>query len=386
MAAHRDLPAERAAEIAAAALTRATGEPATLAAIEPLGEADRRNLVLRAHASVGARSRSVIVKASRASGHDPAAPDAFAVSGLVREWVARALLCEAPGGEGALLAGDAEHGLIVFEDLGRAPGSLVGPLLEGTAAVAEAALASHAVALGRLHATTLGCAGRHAAILRDLFPAAEAPRAMGARWLAAPVEVAGLSLPADELDQVRGRIADPGPWAVLVHGDACPDNVLLIDGEAWLLDFEFSMPGHALLDAGYWRMGFPSCWCAGTVPGQVADRIEATYRGVLAPALPEAVDDRLFVAEAALVAVARLLMSLDWLMPAALAEDGRWGIASRRSRILHYLGAAIAACERSDAFPGSRAVMARWHRHVQDLWPGSMPLAPYPAFARTGGA
>ncbi len=233
----------------------------------------------------------------------------------------------------------------------------------------------------------LGCAGRHAAILRDLFPAAEGAagdgRAMSWRrrsrwrachcWRTSSTRFAGASPIPD-----RGRC-----WSMAMP---VRTTSLLIDGEAWLLDFEFSMPGHALLDAGYWRMGFPSCWCAGTVPGEVADRIEATYRGVLAPALPEAVDDRLFVAEAALVAVARLLMSLDWLMPAALAEDGRWGIASRRSRILHHLGAAIAACERADAFPGSRAVMARWHRHVQDLWPGSMPLAPYPAFARTGGA
>ena len=61
----------------------------------------------------------------------------------------------------------------------------------------------------------------------------------------------------------------------LVHGDPCPDNVLFAaDGRAVLIDFEFARPSHALFDAAYWRMGFPTCWCAGTIPTEVEHRID----------------------------------------------------------------------------------------------------------------
>jgi hypothetical protein len=205
---------------------------------------------------------------------------------------------------------------------------------------------------------------------------------MGAEWLAAPrPELEGEGLPDDELALVRARISDPGPWLALVHGDGCPDNVLLAENKAWLLDFEFSAPGHALLDAVYWRIGFPTCWCAGATPENVADRIEAAYRRELASVVPEAADDRAFLTEMAIVSVARLLFSLDWLLKDALAEDSAWGIATRRSRILYYLKATIDACRRADLFAGSRGVMTHWLAYLQARWPTSEWLALYPAFA-----
>jgi hypothetical protein len=68
-----------------------------------------------------------------------------------------------------------------------------------------------------------------------------------------------------------------------------------------LIDFEYPRPGHALLDAAYWRMGFPTCWCAGQVPGGVRARVETAYRRAVASAVPAALDDARFAREAAMI-------------------------------------------------------------------------------------
>ncbi len=339
---------------------------------------------MRAQASIGGRARSVIIKATRALDYAPSSAAAFSDSGLVREWVARALFGQSETLRPlSLLAGDAEHGLIVFDDLGADLVSMATRLIDGPAADAEGALAAYAASLGLLHAATIGCAQRHAVMLRGTFPAAKVPENMGVDWLAAPVpELAGQGLPEDELDVVRARISDPGPWLALVHGDGCPDNVLLAGDKAWLLDFEFSAPGHALLDAAYWRIGFPTCWCAGATPEPIADRIEAVYRRELAVGVPEAADDEAFQAEMAIASVARLLFSLRWLLNGALAQDSVWGIATRRSRILWYLQAARAACAKAEHFAGTRVVLTDWLDQLRERWPASELLALYPAFAQ----
>ena len=79
--------------------------------VTPLGNDERRNLVLRATTP----SRSIIVKATR---DETYAPRDFE-HGLIKEWVATAFLTRhAPGHAPAFLGGDAELGLVVLEDLG----------------------------------------------------------------------------------------------------------------------------------------------------------------------------------------------------------------------------------------------------------------------------
>lgn len=85
---------QRAVEGAAAALSRATGVPVELTRVVSLADDERRNLILRASAiRPDAAPRSVIVKATRDAGYDPAAPDAFEKSapaqGMDRHGLAR---------------------------------------------------------------------------------------------------------------------------------------------------------------------------------------------------------------------------------------------------------------------------------------------------------
>jgi thiamine kinase-like enzyme len=192
----------------------------------------------------------------------------------------------------------------------------------------------------------------------------------------------GGHLPDAELEMIAARLQAPGPWLALAHRDPCPDNVLLAaDGTALLIDFEFASPGHALLDAAYWHMGFPTWWCAGRVPEPIGDRIDRAYRAVLASAVPEAADDTVFRLESTFISAAWLLGNLAWLLEGALQADTEWGIAPRRSRILHYLDIVIRMTRAADILAGLRDTAAVWHNQLQDRWPESGQLAVYPAFA-----
>jgi hypothetical protein len=110
--------------------------------------------------------------------------------------------------------------------------------------------------------------------------------------------------------------------------------------------------------------------------------MDRAYRDVLGPALPIARDDTAYAAETALILFARMFASHSWLLGEALKEDTRWGIATRRSRLLWHLEAAIEGAEQSDTLPGLRATATRWRAALGERWPETQPLALYPAFAR----
>lgn len=383
----------RAAETAAAVLSQRWQARVSLGSVTALGDASRRNLVLRALASrEGAPPRSVIVKATRDKAFDPQAADLFETSGLAKEWAATSFLAEhAPTASHApaFLGGAAAEGVLVFEDLGTTLGSLVDPLLKGPPDRAIAALTAYAAALGRLHADTLGCAGDHAVALQRAFPAARAPDPGGGEaWRQQTVErmerlLGGPPLSPSivgEIAVVGDRLAQPGRWFGLVHRDACPDNVLLGDGRAHLLDFEFASPGHVLLDASYWRMGFPTCWCAGRLPDPVLATMDRAYRDALATTLPIVRDDRAFHEEMAILQFARLFGSLAWLLDKALAEDRPWGLSTYRCRILWYLDAATQGAEQAGVLGNLAARAQHWRAQLGDCWPEAGPLALYPAF------
>jgi hypothetical protein len=210
-------------------------------------------------------------------------------------------------------------GILVFEDFGEELPSLVKPpLLHGSAKDAEQALTAYAIALARLHAETTHLQAEYTEIVRTAFPRANVPRRgkagalpLGHGWIDRVAHNApslrGGTLPDREVMLIAQRLRRPGPWLALAHGDPCPDNVLSTSGgRAELIDFEFATPGYALLDAAYWRMGFPTCWCAGHVPREVSNCIDRAYRTILAESVPLAADDDVFQQESAFISVAWL--------------------------------------------------------------------------------
>lgn len=388
MTRYRSFTANDAAQAAAAALSRRAGEAVSIDQVSDLGGEERRNLILRATATTpGGIPRSVIIKATRAADYDPAAEDAYRTSGLAKEWAAATLLTRnvpSSGHDGALLAADVTLGVLVFHDHGADFDSLVRPLLHGRAQDAERALTAYAVALARLHAETIGCREAHGRIMHTGFPRATVPPPADGWIDSVPPKVVALlggKLPRGELALIAKHLQSPGPWLALVHGDPCPDNVLLTaDGTARLIDFEFARPGHALLDAAYWWMGFPTCWCAGRTPDVLCERLDVVYRSALAESVPAAADNAAFQRELAIIGVSWLLGNLAWLLDAAFKDDTDWGIATRRSRILHYLATAIRMSEAADVLRGTRRAARVWLDELQNQWPASSPLALYPAF------
>jgi hypothetical protein len=408
----RQFTADDAVRAAEAALARATGRPVAIGEVQQVSADDRRNLILRASAVAhDASAEAVIIKATRAPGTDAAVSNIYQTSGFLREWAATTLLARRAARHGrraALLAADTAQGVLVLRDFGAGLASLVQPLLHGSATAAEQGLTAYALALARLHGETVGCRAEHGAIVREGFPAAQVPPP-GDRWIeriarpalalvATHLPDLPASPPESELALLERHMQAPGPWQALMHGDPCPDNVLLpadgtaalpaegtvvpsASGDAVLIDFEFTRPGHALLDAAYWRMGFPTCWCAGRVPEAVSERIDQAYRAALAEAVPTAANDAAFRQESALISVAWLFGALSWRLQAALGDDPRWGLAAMRGRILHYLETAVALATAADALPGTRAAAAGWLDALRVRWPDSTPLALYPAFA-----
>jgi aminoglycoside phosphotransferase (APT) family kinase protein len=376
--------------VASAALSHAAGEAFAIDSVVRLGEEARRNLVLRARAVQGAtKAKSIIIKATLTPDYDADAVSAYEASGFVKEWAATSYLARhAPGHAFTpnLLTYNLKEGVLVYDDLGDGLPSLVSPLLHGTAQEAEQALTAYAEALGALHRATIGCRDAHSEILREGFPTAAIPPPAH-HWIEkvarVPHALLGGEFPEDEADLILERLRQPGCWQALVHGDPCPDNVLLTaDGRAALIDFEFARPSHALLDAAYWRMGFPTCWCAGSVPTEVGRHLDRAYRSAIADVVPVASDDDEFCRESAIIDAAWLLGSLAWLLEGALGEDGTWGRATNRARIITYLERAICSAEEANVLPRLRTLAATWHRDLRRRWPDTALLSDFPAFGR----
>ena len=108
--------------------------------------------------------------------------------------------------------------------------------------------------------------------------------------------------------------------------------------------------------------------------------MDHAWRDALGQALPQVLDDAVYAAEIVPFLFVRMFASHSWLIEMALKEDTRWGIASRRSRLLWYLQAAIDGAERTDTFRALRQLARRWQADLVERWPGCEPLPLYPAF------
>ncbi len=368
------------------------------------GEALRekyRNRVLRCRVteapSLGV-PESVIVKASVGEAENAYDPDKDVPNGTAwrfyNEWAGNRFLNECLAQtplNARLLGGDRAAGLFLLEDLGTGA-SLADVLLGDDPEAAETALTSYAASLGRLHAATVGREDEWRRIRNSIGGAEKTREPEGTRWLRENVgrfreQAQALGVPVaagfDEEAAVIGRTLDePGPFLSFSPGDTCPDNHRLVPGDYLrFFDFEFAGFRHALLDAAYLRVPFPTCWCVNRVPPGLVPRLEAAYRAELIAGCPEAADDSLFYTALCHACASWTVTSLSWGLKPALEKDDQWGIATQRQRHLLRLETFTDLADRSGCLAVMRETARMLSEALRALWPEpEMRMPIYPPF------
>ena len=186
-----------------------------------------------------------------------------------------------------------------------------------------------------------------------------------------------------EIDGVVASTSEPGPFTAFTHGDPCPDNCADTGSEMKLFDFELSGFRHALLDATYARIMFPTCWCSGRLPKEVWTIWESAYRSELAVSCSEATDDGMFYRGILECCAYWTAVTLLELLNSVLVEDQRWGIATKRQRILARLVAFTEFDEEPKYLIETRSLYNKLREKLLGMWSSeSDNLARYPAFSK----
>jgi aminoglycoside phosphotransferase (APT) family kinase protein len=203
-------------------------------------------------------------------------------------------------------------------------------------------MADYATALARLHAAT----GPDDA---GMLPAWSGPAPADAQSfldLAAQLQIPVPAQLADELDALLHRL-DPAGLHTLLHGDPCPDNTVHTSDGIWFIDLEQAALGNDYTELAYLRSGFPTCWCAKSVPEPVRSQAETAYRATWrsitgadpAGQLADACAGWLIRGD---TLVERARRGAPGYLTQLPHKDWTWGTATARQRLLHRLAAVTA--------------------------------------------
>jgi len=378
-------------------LSQRMGQPIKLTDVVCISEEERRNRLLRVHVenpSAGLPA-SLIIKqvVGQEQAYNPDQIERWDTQRFFNDWAGAEFLSSLPSDPGhgpRFYGGSREVGFIILEDLGENHHSLVESLLEGDAASAEATLLRYITRLGKMHADTAGRAVEFQAMLHAANPAlvgapvAHADRALGIPHFSKLLTSFGLAIESSllaELQAMYERVEQPGPFSAFIHHDLCPDNMFFIGEDVRFFDFEGGAFGHALIDASFARIPFPTCWCCNRIPQPVVVKLEAAYRAELVRGCPVAADDRLFAQGLGDACGYSLLEWLRWWAePFTPHEDYRWGLASIRSRIIVRLETLINSATEFDLLPHLRSSASQLLTTLQAHWPDAEPMPLYPAF------
>jgi hypothetical protein len=310
-----------------------------------------------------------------------------------------------------LFGSNDKAGILLMEDLG-AGSSLAHSLLGGDRGRAEADLIRYARALAAIHSWSIGRSDEFAQAWAgragDAPPAASVSAASVsvAPVSVAPVSVASLPEPewmgaiatrkesflavmaqlglavdgaGDDIDELISVLRGTAATG-LVHGDPCPDNTHIVDGDCRIFDFESSGWGSVALDAAYLLAPFPSCWCFGGLASTVAEPALDAYREAMAAGGIDLGPD--WDADLA-AAIAGWLVARGQALGQALDEDTEFGTTTMRPRLLTWLRSFIDAADRSGALPRLRDLAAAAHQELSGRWLEAV-VPEYPAVAGPG--
>jgi hypothetical protein len=140
-----------------------------------------------------------------------------------------------------------------------------------------------------------------------------------------------------EVDALWALLERAGHFDAFNVTDACPDNHLLAGDVVRFFDFEFAGFAHALLEAAYLVLPFPTCWCVGRLPDALQRRAVDVYRTELSVHGTAAQDSELFRRSLLTACAAWTLRSVVWTIGDALVTDDDWGLATHRQRHIYRL-------------------------------------------------
>jgi hypothetical protein len=165
--------------------------------------------------------------------------------------------------------------------------------------------------------------------------------------------------------------------------DACPDNNVITSKGVRFLDFEGGCWRDVLLDAGYLRVPFPSCWCSFTLPAGMTEAMVAAWRAEIRDVWPDLDDDEVLQAGLLDAQLFWVWVSTWWFLPRAGQEDlplTPEPLAPRRSVALRSRWLQLA---KDAARAGERDVVEHAHEVVAALerrFGVREDLPAYPAF------
>ncbi|WP_329112375.1 phosphotransferase [Streptomyces sp. NBC_01353] len=237
----------------------------------------------------------------------------------------------------------------------------------------------YAESLARLHALT-GPADAGA------LPVWSGPTATDAESFLALARALDVAVPSTVPNELAGLLErlDPTPHHALLHGDPCPGNDLRTADGVRFVDFERASLGNGLIELAYFRIGFPTCWCAMSVPAapltEVEDVYRTTWRGLTGKDVPGDLAD----------ACAGWLIQGDALVERAHrgtvdqlarvpAEDFEWGYVSARERLVHRLGVVADMTRGHDHLHAVGRLSSALASRLLERWPTLRPLPTHDA-------
>jgi thiamine kinase-like enzyme len=371
-------------------LSVALGDQIHINKIERLTEKGRRNLLLRCLSHpINGSPASFILKKVETEIYNPDDADSWDTRRFFNDWVGSQFLSTIPSNfqhSPHFYGGDRQLGFIMLEDVQHG-NSLVEPLLGNDHTRAEWALLEYATCLGQLHTETIGKAAEFEELFKSIAPNINPTNRaiVNIQKHQSVLETLGIQPESNwlhDIEAINQEVNHPGEFLAYIHADACPDNVLDTGEKLRLIDFETGYFGHALIDAAYGRMMFPTCWCANRLPHTTVQQMENTYRAILIQNCAVAEDDQIF--ETALVKTCGfwLLHTITQLLERALEKDLDWGISTVRQRILARLEVFIATSQEFDQLPGLRSTSSQLLDLLRQRWLDVPHLPLYPAFQR----
>ena len=268
-----------------------------------LSEVTRRNLLLRLHLLKGQVEKTVILKMYKTNeqeGNKQTIPQGF-----MNEMAALQFLNINSNKKKTIpkYGGHCEtNHFILLEDMGSQHISLVDTLTGTSKEQAIQSLEAFMLTLGQFHGLGFGKIDQYEHIRKQLAPndshCHKEPVDL-IDCLQKTHDLLGINLEQEVINEAQGLIHalnEPHPFTTLIHGDICPDNLFWDDTsqKVCLIDFEWSRPGCAFLDAVYLRMSMPTCWCAKAIPDNIIDHVETIYRQQLFQTIPHARDDNIY--------------------------------------------------------------------------------------------